>query len=339
MAMGVLRLLYIAWICSYHYMRVQAQSKIQQCTYDFQVWQPGADMVQQMHTLDVKFSNFSNYVDKELLKLKYESTNDLHRYFNWTTSLERSLMQLKINQIEKLYDLITLKEESKLFYDKISNINSKVDDFILHFTEEKPRLHRKHVRKDRTLAKYTPQADRPDVYLVGVLKNMVSDLKSEWILMKRDIFDLRAKNEEVKAGQVQISNKTYDLLAVVDQLQDKWINLKNTVLKNSNEIDSFMSNVESLKQDFYYIKGLQEKLTDDVLTCQNDITTLQAKVINLLSDLEEQRTQTLEVKEDIATLRKGDTMMFRPQAAATVVVDMDPFNIPKGITFNLHRHQ
>ena len=197
------------------------------CTYDFQVWQPNSDMLERMDTLELKFSNFSNYVDKELLKLKYDSSKDFHRYFNWTTSLERSLMQLKINQIEKLSDSITMKEELKLFYDKITKINSKVDDFILHFTGQKPRnIRRKHVRKDRTLANRSPQADRPDVYLIGVLKNMVSDLKSEWILMKRDIFDIRSKNVELKAEQGQINNKTFDLLSAVDQLQDKWITIK-----------------------------------------------------------------------------------------------------------------
>ena len=301
------------------------------CTYDFQVWQPNSDMLQRMHTLEVKFSNFSNYVDKELLKLKYESATDLHRYFNWTTSLERSLMQLKINQIEKLSGIITMKEELEVFYDKITKINTKVDDFILHFSDQKPRnIRRKHVRKDRTIANYTPQADRPDIYLMGVLKNMVSDLKSEWILIKRDIFDLRSKNMEVKAGQGELNNKTYDLLAAVDQLQDKWITLKNSGLRNSNEIDSFKSNVESLKQDFYYMKGLQEQLSGDVLTVKNDVTTLQAKLIKLKKELKEQHTLNEELKKDIVAMRQDEVVMLRPQAAATTVVDMDPFNIPTG---------
>ena len=340
MATDTLYIVSVLWICSFYYQTVLSQSAMDHtCTYDFQVWQPNADMVQHIHNLELKLANFSNYIDKELLKLKYDSTNDLHRYFNWTTSLERSVMQLKINQIEKLTDLVTLKEESKLFYDKITKINSKVDDFILHFTQhanEKPRIRRKHVRKDRMLANYTPQSDRPDIYLVGVLKNMVSDLKSEWILMKRDIFDLRGKNEEVNAGQGQITNRTYELLAAVDQLQDKWITLKNTGLKNSNEIDSFKSNVESLKQDFYYIKGLQEQLSDEVLTGKNDITTLQAKLIKLQNDFDELRVQTGELMKGQTGQRKDEVAMFRPQLAATTVVDMDPFNIPTGkMTFPL----
>ena len=332
--MGTLHVVSLLWISSFHYQTAQLQSTLDHpCTYDFQVWQPNADMVQHIHNLELKLANFSNYIDKELLKLKYESTNDLHRYFNWTTSLERSVMQLKIDQIQKLTDFVTIKEESKLFYDKIAKLNTKVDDFILHFTEradEKPRVRRKHVRKDRMLANYTPQSDRPDIYLVGVLKNMVSDLKSEWILMKRDIFDLRGKNEEMNTGHGQITNKTYELLAAVDQLKDKWMTLKNTGLKNSNEIDSFNSNVESLKQDFYYIKDLQEQLRDDVLASKNDITTLQAKLINLQNDLEEQHAQTEELLKGVTGQRKDEAVMFKQQLVATTVVDMDPFNIPTG---------
>ena len=324
----------LLWIGSFHCRIVHLQSTGDHtCTYDFQVWQPNADMVQHIHNLELKLANFSNYIDKELFKLKYDSTTELHRYFNWTTSLERSVMQLKIEQIQKLSDIVAIKDESKLLYDKISKLNTKVDEFILHFTEradEKPRVRRKHVRKDRMLANYTPQSDRPETYLVGVLKNMVSDLKSEWILMKRDIFDLRGKNEEINVGNRQITNRTYELLASVDQLKDKWMTLKNSGLKNSNEIDSFKSNVESLKQDFYYIKDLQEQLRDEVLASKNDITTLQAKLINLKNDLEEQQAHTEQLLKGVAGQRKGETVMFKPQLAATTVVDMDPFNIPTG---------
>ena len=317
----------------FHLLAISAESSNNRgrCTYDFQVWQPNEEMLERVNSVEVKFSNFSNYVDKELLKLRYDSSKDFHRYFNWTTSLERSLMQLKINQIEKLSDKIAMKEELRRFYDKITKVDSKVDDFILHYADQKPRnIRRKHVRKDRTLANHAPQADRPDSYLVSVLKNMVSDLKSEWILMKRDLFDIRTKSIEIQAEQGQINNKTFDLLSAVDQLQDKWLTVKNTGLKNSNAINNFKSDVESLKHDFYYIKGLQEQVRDDVLSGKNDANALRAKLISTQKALEELLNQNAVLQNDIDSLKRDEVTIFRPQVAATTVVDMDPFDIPGG---------
>jgi chromosome segregation ATPase len=248
------------------------------CRYEFNVWQPDADELQRMRTLEIQYANFSNYINKELLLVQVQRASDLDVYRNWTIMYDKSLMELKTEQLQKYVELQELRVKVGIYEIKLEEMKEKFED-----SKYRSATHRsgrkKHVRKDRMLPTYGSQSDTPREQLLDSLKNMVTDLKAEWILLKREFIDMRSDNKNLHRVQNSLYNSSEACHTETSQLRELYRLLGQTDRRIESDIEGIHFKIEHLSQDLKSIKSAQETVKSDVLSTENGLSALQASSI------------------------------------------------------------
>lgn len=250
------------------------------CQYAFNVWQPNADELQRMRILEVQYANFTNYVDKELLKYQLQRSNDLEIYRNWTIMYDRSLMDLKTEQLQKYVELQELRVKVGIYEIKLEEMKETYENSLYRMSNHRSGR-KKHVRKDRMLPTYGSQSDTPKEQLIENLKNMVSDLKAEWILLKREFIDMRGDNKNLHKMQTALYNSSVTCQTENSQMKDKNELLENRGNRMRNDIDSIKAKVDLLTQDLSTIKAAQLSVKSDILATENGLSALQAATADI----------------------------------------------------------
>lgn len=250
------------------------------CQYAFNVWQPDADELQRMRILEVQYANFTNYVDKELLKYQLQRSNDLEIYRNWTIMYDRSLMDLKTEQLQKYVELQELRVKVGIYEIKLEEMKETYENSLYRMSNHRSGR-KKHVRKDRMLPTYGSQSDTPKEQLMENLKNMVSDLKAEWILLKREFIDMRGDNKNLHKMQTALYNSSVTCRTENSQMKDMNGLLENKGNRMRNDIDSIKARVDLLTQDLSTIKATQLSVKSDILATENGLSALQAATADI----------------------------------------------------------
>lgn len=297
--------------CILHVLNCEQYSN-RDCRYEFNVWQPDADEVQRMRTLEIQYANFSNYVNKELLHVQVQRATDLDVYRNWTIMYDKSLMELKNEQLQKYVELQELRVKVGIYEMKLEEMKENIE-----YTKYRSAAHRsgrkKHVRKDRMLPTYGSQSDTPRQQLVDSLKNIVTDLKAEWILLKREFIEMRTDNKNLHRVQNSLFNSSVACQTENTQLRELYRLLGQTDRRIESNIDEIQYKIEHVNQDLSSIKSDQEMLKNDVIAAENGLSALQASSMEMVERTHpESGSSVLPARSTVQDGKKGNHMKPKP---------------------------
>lgn len=249
------------------------------CSYKFNVWYPDSDVLKKLQVVELKVSNLSAYIDLEILKLKH---NDLQ---------ELACLQNKTNQLE----LELIKSKLKEFTDKFASNDSKqhkelqiqISDLAQRLIQLESRISRRGGGGRKSRLKQERALDDTDHVTTNTLRASVSDLRSEWIMIKRDIFDIHKEIAYLKRDHNDVTNLT-------TRVQDTTETLRKTVDNFKTSLDHSAQTIRILNSNFDTLKQIVSTRNDEQL--QTEFRKMTKKV----SDLEKQlqtygsNTSTLE---------------------------------------------
>ncbi|KAH3837276.1 hypothetical protein DPMN_110661 [Dreissena polymorpha] len=275
---------------------------LKECTYEFQVWQPDANELMRMRNLEVQFSNFTNYVQKELLSFQLTRSLDAGSYRNWSATHERTLTDLKTDQLEKYIQVQELKAKLEQIEMKIEHLREKIQAKASKHSHKK-----KHVRMVPSLA----QADTQRHQGIEHLKSMISDLKAEWILLKRDLIHLRDENDDIKKIQSEIINSTKGIRTWSDQVKGMFsaANIKDSLLDSA--LATVNKVIDQIQHDLLVIKANQQKIKDDIEKHATGLVALQASTADMRQGFME-----IQLANKVDTLQQIVSSIAQPQKGA-----------------------
>lgn len=274
-----------------------------ECQYEFNIWHPDDDELRRMRTLEVQYANFSNYVDKELLQVQLQRSTDLASYRNWTIMYEKSLTDIKTEQLQKYVELQDLRVKVGIYEMKLEEMKENFETSKYRTSNHRlGRKKQKHVRKDRMLS--TSQSDVPRNALVDSLKDMVSDLKAEWILLKREVIEMRGDNEHLHKVQNELYNSSGGFLTENRRLKETYKHLTKTDTGLLDDVANIKSNMDQLNQDLAFIKSAQESLKRDLLATENGLSALQAVTVDMRRTLMDTQVRHVSVPANAHSARE-----------------------------------
>ncbi|XP_062571874.1 fibrinogen-like protein 1 [Saccostrea cucullata] len=209
------------------------------CSYNFDVWYPDRDTQSRLQVIELKISNLSSYFDLEILKLKHADLHELKCIQNKSNQLELELIKSKLKE----YKEKAANNESNQPVD----LNFRLNDFARRLTHLENKLLRRTDRKLR-LKQERALEDSGHVTL-HTLRTSVSDLKSEWIMIKRDMFDIHKEIAYLKRDHNDVTNLT-------THLQDKTATLKKSVNDFKTSLDHSSQTVRILNSNFDTLKQI-----------------------------------------------------------------------------------
>lgn len=235
------------------------------CSYKFNVWYPNSDVLNKLQVVELKVSNLSAYIDLEMLKLKH---NDLQ---------ELACLQNKTNQLE----LELIKSKLREFTDKSAGNDSKqelqiqISDLAQRLIQIETRVNRRGGGGRKSRLKQERALDDTDHVTTNTLRASVSDLRSEWIMIKRDIFDIHKEIAYLKRDHNDVTNLT-------TRVQDTTETLRKTVDNFKTSLDHSAQTIRILNSNFDTLKQIVSSKNDELL--QTEFRKMTKKV----SDLEKQ---------------------------------------------------
>lgn len=244
------------------------------CRYEFKVWTPNEDEQRRLEHIELQFANVTNYVDKELARNQVQRLRDAADVRNWTSVYERALTELKAEQLLKYTELQELKIKFGLFELSVERLKSEN-----HLQND--RNHVKHYRKDRMVPNHSSQADTPRHHMLESLKQLVADLKAEWILLKRDFISMKNDNSEIRKEQGTINDSAKD----TERKQARFESILASVQSMSSKLSSNLSDMKqvlgNLNKDLTDIKSSHQRLVDDVQGQESGMASLQASSVDM----------------------------------------------------------
>ncbi|XP_061172287.1 angiopoietin-related protein 7-like [Saccostrea echinata] len=208
------------------------------CSYNFDVWYPDRDTQSRLQVIELKISNLSSYVDLEILKLKHADLQELKCMQNKSNQLELELIKSKLNEQKEK----AANNESF----QLGDLNLRLNNFARRLTQLESKLLRRSGRKSR-LKQERALEDNGHVTL-NTLRASVSDLKSEWIMIKRDMFDIHKEIAYLKRDHNDVTNLTKHLQDTTAILKKSVNNFKASLDHSSQTVRILNSNFDTLKQ-------------------------------------------------------------------------------------------
>ena len=274
------------------------------CRYQFNVWEPNENMVMRMNELQVKYSNFSNYVDKELANYKLMWYHDLRRSQNWTYRLENLLMDLKVSHIQGMTKVKDIETQVSEFLTKLDNIETTVDDMKLKRSAPRA-IRKKHIRNDRTLS----QSDSPEAVPFSFLKNMVGDLKSEWIVMKRELIQLENEYRDLRKADDLLRNESKQVQAETDKVTNELTVLKLSQKRYSNDVSVIKTDVDRLKMDLGGVNDIAKSLRNNIGRAEKNVVDLQTSTAMMKKDVLNLQAENEFLKKQLLSNPKGSLVL------------------------------
>jgi small-conductance mechanosensitive channel len=202
------------------------------------VWYPDRDILNELKLVNLKISNLSSYVDLEILKLKHEDLQELKCLQNRTHQLELELIKSKLREFKGK----SAEDEIKQYQELRMHVNNLTQRLIQLENRMSKRANRKsRLKQERALE------DSGHV-TINTLRTSVSDLKSEWIMIKRDIFDLHKDIAYLKRDHNDVTNLTQHLQGTTETLKKTVDNFKSSLDHSSQTVRILNSNFDTLKQ-------------------------------------------------------------------------------------------
>ncbi|KAL3866691.1 hypothetical protein ACJMK2_043972 [Sinanodonta woodiana] len=267
------------------------ETQVDHCNYSFQIWQPDQNVLHKLQLIQAFIDNMTHYLEAELLKLKYSNSNDRLRHQNTSIRLERDIMALKMKHTEDMSTLKAVSLETSLIKDRLQKIDFRVDDFILHLSGKnlKTYKHKGKVRKDRMVSNMTLKMD--EHYMLGVLRGMVADLKAEWIMVKRDLLDLKFKTSELTDGYGELRNATGDVAKEFRLVREKLLDHFDTEESGSRNIFKAEAKMNNLEETVEALQVSVNEILSNLINAKNEMTNLHKEKTSLEKDVKDLQSQ------------------------------------------------
>lgn len=213
-------------------------TRAESCSYKFSVWYPDRDVLNKLQVVEFKISNLTSYVDLEILKLKHTDLHELKCLQNRTHVLELELIKSKLKEFKENSTKIDSKlcEEQQL---QLNNLTGRLIQLENKFIKRGGRKSR--IKHERALS------DSGQVTM-NTIRASVSDLRSEWIMIKRDIFDIHKEIAYLKKDHNDVTNLTNHIQDITEMLKKTVENFKSSLEHSSQSIRILHSNFDTLKQ-------------------------------------------------------------------------------------------
>lgn len=213
-------------------------TRAESCSYKFSVWYPDRDVLNKLQVVEFKISNLTSYVDLEILKLKHTDLHELKCLQNRTHVLELELIKSKLKELKEN----STKNDSKLCEEQqlqLNNLTGRLIQLENKFIKRGGRKSR--IKHERALS------DSGQVTM-NTIRASVSDLRSEWIMIKRDIFDIHKEIAYLKKDHNDVTNLTNHIQDTTEMLKKTVENFKSSLEHSSQSIRILHSNFDTLKQ-------------------------------------------------------------------------------------------
>lgn len=208
------------------------------CAYKFDVWYPDRDVLNKLQVVEFKISNLTSYVDLEILKLKHTDLHELKCLQNKTHVLELELIKSKLKEFKDN----STKNDSKQCEEQQLQLNNLTERLIQLENKFFKRGGRKsRIKQERALSD-------SDHVTMNTIRALVSDLRSEWIMIKRDIFDIHKEIAYLKKDHNDVTNLTNHIQDTSEMLKKTVESFKSSLEHSSQTIRILHSNFDTLKQ-------------------------------------------------------------------------------------------
>ena len=266
------------------------------CKYTFQVWQPDQDILNQMRQIRFKFDNFTSYANYDMSKMKLEIVNDLRHYENWTRTLEKDVMQIRLDSTQTKMNYHDLDSEISSVSRELHVISRKLDDLEMDYFKMANHAGKQSVTHFSNGRKAIGDHQRN---LIGILKNSVGDLKAEWLLVKRELDRIRRDNAQLKVGQDGLRNDTLKLKQTVRSIVST---LQSGIPTYKTTLSGPPSRISGLSNELARVQEAQEDLKYETIDLRNEISTLQNRNTRFESNIHELQVENTRLKEEMKSL-------------------------------------
>lgn len=209
-------------------------TRAESCAYKFDVWYPDRDVLNKLQIVEFKISNLTSYVDLEILKLKHTDLHELKCLQNRTHVLELELIKSKLKEFKE--NDSKQCEEQQLQLNNLTGRLIQLEDKIFKRGGRKSRIKQERALSDS------------DHVTMNTIRASVSDLRSEWIIIKRDIFDIHKEIAYLKKDHNDVTNLTNHIQGTSEMLKKTVESFKSSLEHSSQTIRILHSNFDTLKQ-------------------------------------------------------------------------------------------
>lgn len=257
------------------------------CNYRFQVWQPGANVLETLKDLEYKCQNSSVHSASQLLEMKSQLLSTLSSLQNETLRIQRDLSS-------QMFKVVDLQRKQNGFYSKLENMRNAVDSMekrVTHVTRDLKGLNSKVFTNSDSpsppliLDHDITSSTSTNKDFMGVIKANIGDLRAEWLLLKRQIQDMKSETMQLKYGQNGIKSDTSKLKDLINRVQSDTTRIKvnqKDITEMNGELKTMLENV---KLDSIEIKDAQSEVRLDVVTMKEGWLKLKTKWFELEADL------------------------------------------------------
>lgn len=294
------------------------------CAYSFHVWNPGNDIVQKVKDVNYKVENITGYIDRQFLKMKTSMMEELKQCHNWTINLERDINDMKFKTLKgRIIERDTSNSITDVERD-ILDLKKKVSHIKNNFQRMQRNLHSSNMANIQR----TEPMSQSDKKLLNTLKNLVRDLKAEWVVLKRDVIDLQTEHMDMKSGQNFYSNNSFHLSKSLKSLMSKV-----SYLEKRNENFTSMLKLQSDVQNNCHdeIKNFEVtdvKLAEITSSIKNDVAEHNEKIAILNNDFGLLKDDNAYMKKIVLASLKNSEVQF--DAKQTIKRTLDK-GFPKGM--------
>jgi len=257
------------------------------CRYEFNVWTPNENEQRRLERIELQFDNATNYVDKQLARFQLLRAQDVSDFRNWTYLQERSLAELKSDQLQKYTELQELKIKFGLFEMSVDRLRMSFENSLPHAPRDKSEAKN---RKDRMVPNHDSQADTPRHHMVETLKQLVADLKAEWILLKRDFITMKKDTSELRRHQTGVQDSTKNTDKKLNHFESTLINIQTASSKLVANMSNVLMEIGKTNKNLSELRLAQERLLSEVQSQEKGLTSLQASSIDMRRGLVDLQT-------------------------------------------------
>ncbi|GFO14788.1 angiopoietin-related protein 1 [Plakobranchus ocellatus] len=279
----------------------------QGCSSTFHVWQPGQDARQMIQKMHLKMDNLTSYTRAELLEMKAHISEELSRVHNWTYTVDRRLFQIQIDRMDD--EMMQMKFSSSIAKTKmqLDRINRKISDLEHSLFNVESRMRTGSEDKNTV---HLPPADRQQqqqqhhqgvIQDMGqMLRNSVSDLKAEWILLKREIESLKKRTGILVSRQTELSNDTISLKlsltgtdSATKRLQTRFLALTDHQDKLGSKLEEVTSDTTNMKRKFEEYRLNMMQSGAKIFALQSQLAAIEKELANLHNQSSKPTRRTL----------------------------------------------
>ncbi|CAH1796214.1 unnamed protein product [Owenia fusiformis] len=163
------------------------------------------------------------------------------------------------------------------------------------------KLKQNHREMKKGLEKFKKKFETTE-RLASSLKNALSDLRSEWIQIKREVQDSRSESMQLKYGQNDIISEAASLNTRIESTEQDSKTLKDTQNELNTNINALKRKVEEIKGDNVILKNSQSNTRYEHEEIKKKLAQMDSDSTAMLHDVRYLKEVTNKLKRQFLTI-------------------------------------